>query len=131
MKIFIDNGHDSIDTAGKRSPDGRFLEYKFNRIIASRIVAELQARGYDTSLLVSEENDVSLAVRCCKVNAWCQAHGAGSCILVSIYANAFSNGKEWTSPRGTITNKLTFVRKFVRNRCKFLIFKTTCGETGF
>ena len=30
MKIFIDNGH-GADTAGKRSPNGRFLEYKFNR----------------------------------------------------------------------------------------------------
>ena len=33
MKIFIDKGHGS-DTAGKRRPDGRFLEYKFNRSIA-------------------------------------------------------------------------------------------------
>ncbi len=30
----------------------------------------------------------------------------------------------------TNTNKLTFVRKSVRNYCKFLIFKTYCGERG-
>lgn len=40
MKIFNDNGH-GIDTPGKRSPDGRFLEYKFNLEIAVRIVSDL------------------------------------------------------------------------------------------
>lgn len=30
MKTHIDNGH-GIDTPGKRSPNGRFLEYRFNR----------------------------------------------------------------------------------------------------
>ena len=30
MKIFIDNGH-GRNTAGKRSPDGQFLEYYYNR----------------------------------------------------------------------------------------------------
>lgn len=99
MKIFIDNGHGS-DTAGKRSPDGRFLEYKFNRSIARRIVADLTDRGYDASLLVPEETDISLSERCNRVNAYCKAHGGSSCILVSIHANAFGNGRDWTTPRG-------------------------------
>ena len=99
MKIFIDNGHGS-DTAGKRSPDGRFLEYKFNRSIARRIVADLTDRGYDASLLVPEETDISLSERCSRVNAYCKAHGTTSCILVSIHANAFGNGRDWTTPRG-------------------------------
>lgn len=97
MKIFIDNGHGS-DTAGKRSPDGRFLEYKFNRSIARRIVADLTDRGYDASLLVPEETDISLSERCSRVNAYCKAHGSSSCILVSIHANAYGNGKDWTPP---------------------------------
>ena len=33
MKILIDNGH-GIDTKGKRSPDGRLLEYVQNRLLA-------------------------------------------------------------------------------------------------
>lgn len=99
MKIFIDNGH-GIDTAGKRSPDGRFLEYKFNRAIARRVAADLRDRGYDASLLVPELEDISLAERCRRVNAYCQEFGADSCILVSIHANAFGNGREWTSPSG-------------------------------
>ncbi|MBR1637591.1 MAG: hypothetical protein IJ687_07090 [Bacteroidales bacterium] len=40
MKILIDNGH-GIDTKGKRSPDGRLLEYVQNRLLAGRIVTAL------------------------------------------------------------------------------------------
>ena len=35
MKILIDNGH-GIDTKGKRSPDGRLLEYAQNRLLPGR-----------------------------------------------------------------------------------------------
>lgn len=99
MKIFIDNGH-GINTAGKRSPNGRFLEYKFNREIASRVAADLQDRGFDATLLVPELEDINLSERCRRVNAYCQAHGSKSCILVSVHANAFGNGREWTAPSG-------------------------------
>jgi|GEM_PF-5391299 len=59
MKILIDNGH-GAETRGKRSPDGRLLEYRENRIIARGIVAALTARGLDVSLLVPEGTDISL-----------------------------------------------------------------------
>ena len=84
----------------KHYPDGRFLEYKFNRDIAQRVVSYLVDRGYDASQLVPELEDISLAERCRRVNTWCQEHGSRSAILVSIHANAFGNGREWTSPRG-------------------------------
>jgi len=45
MKILIDNGH-GAETRGKRSPDGRLLEYRENRIIARGIVTALAARGW-------------------------------------------------------------------------------------
>lgn len=45
MKILIDNGH-GIDTKGKRSPDGRLLEYAQNRLLAGCIVYGLTARGW-------------------------------------------------------------------------------------
>lgn len=67
MKILIDNGH-GAGTRGKRSPDGRLLEYLENRIIARGIVDTLTARGLDASLLVPEETDISLPERCRRVN---------------------------------------------------------------
>ena len=98
-KILIDNGHGS-DTPGKRSPDGRFLEYKFNREIARRIVADLQDRGYDAELLVPEETDIPLKERARRVNSHCATLGKENVILVSIHANAVGNGSNWTKPHG-------------------------------
>lgn len=44
MKILIDNGH-GIDTPGKRSPDGRLLEYATGRLTAWGLDAEFRASG--------------------------------------------------------------------------------------
>ena len=99
MKSLIDNGHGQ-NPQGKRSPDGRFLEYLFNRTIARQIVADLTDRGYDTELLVPEDDDIPLAERCSRANAIAAREEKDNVILISIHANAFGNGKEWTSPSG-------------------------------
>ena len=99
MKILLDNGH-GIETPGKRSPDGLFLEYQYNRLIASRVTAELLDCGYDASLLVPEDSDVSLAERCQRVNAVCDEVGVGNVILVSIHVNAAGSDGKWHSASG-------------------------------
>ena len=99
MKILIDNGHGQ-STPGKRSPDGRFLEFQFNRTIAKQIVDDLRDRGYDAELLVPEDDDVPLKDRCKRVNDIVAREGKQNVILISIHANAFGNGKEWTKPSG-------------------------------
>lgn len=95
MKILIDNGHGS-NTAGKRSPDGRLLEYAYTREIAERLVTELRKRGLDAERIVREEVDVPLAERCKRVNEY----KASEAILVSIHCNAAGNGSAWMSARG-------------------------------
>lgn len=99
MKILIDNGH-GIDTKGKRSPDGRLLEYAQNRLLAGRIVTALQARGLDASLLVPEETDISLPERCRRVNEWCRQLDKDNVLLISIHCNAAGHGDRWLSARG-------------------------------
>ena len=99
MKILIDNGHGS-NTAGKRSPDGLFLEYAYIREIAAEIAYRLRKKGYDAELLVPELYDVSLLERVHRVNVKCQSHGASNVLLVSIHCNAAGNGREWKSARG-------------------------------
>ena len=99
MKILIDNGH-GIDTKGKRSPDGRLLEYAQNRLLAGRIVSALQARGHDAALLVPEETDISLPERCRRVNEWCRQLDSQNVILISIHCNAAGHGDRWLSARG-------------------------------
>lgn len=99
MKILIDNGH-GLMTAGKRSPDGVFREPFYNREIARRIVADLKDRGYDSELLVPEDDDISLAERVMRVNAACFLLGKQNVILISIHVNAAGNGTQWMGATG-------------------------------
>lgn len=99
MIILVDNGHGS-DTRGKCSPDGVLLqEWKYTRKIARLLVSALVADGYNARLLVPEDSDVSLTVRCRRVNTLCTLHGSKNVILVSIHVNAASNG-QWSTARG-------------------------------
>ena len=95
MKILIDNGHGS-NTAGKRSPDGRLMEYAYTREIAERLVYELRKRGLDAERIVREEVDVPLAERCKRVNEY----KASEAILVSIHCNAAGDGSAWMNACG-------------------------------
>ena len=99
MKILIDPGH-GIDTPGKRSPDGLFLEYLWNRQVADLILEGLVSAGVDASLVVTETNDVTLRNRVNRVNTICNRVGASNVLLVSIHANAAGNGSAWMNARG-------------------------------
>ena len=116
MKILIDNGH-GIQTKGKRSPDGKLLEYAYTREIARQVVSELKARGYDSELLVPEEDDIPLSERVRRVNEICLTYEP-SCpalspsspattgdllpnvILISIHINAAGDGTQWMNATG-------------------------------
>ena len=99
MKILIDAGH-GIDTPGKRSPDGSFLEYLWNRQVADLVLTRLRASGMDADLVVTETNDIALRTRAMRVNRVCDRLGASIVILVSIHANAAGNGKSWMNATG-------------------------------
>ena len=99
MKILIDPGH-GIDTPGKRSPDGLFREYLWNRQVADLILEGLVSAGVDASLVVTETNDVTLRNRVNRVNTICNRVGASNALLVSVHANAAGNGSAWMNARG-------------------------------
>ena len=106
MLILIDNGH-GHNTPGKRSPDGKFLEYAYNREIATRIVADLTDRGYNAQLLVPETEDIPLTERVRRINAHCLSRtvmpgptGHPNVILISIHVNAAGNGTKWLNATG-------------------------------
>lgn len=56
MKVLIDNGHGEF-TPGKRSPDGEFREWLFNREISHSIVAALNASNITAELLHFQGQD--------------------------------------------------------------------------
>ena len=99
MKILIDAGH-GIDTPGKRSPDGSFLEYLWNRQVADLVLPRLRASGLDADLVVTETNDITLRTRAMRVNRICDRLGASNVLLVSVHANAAGNGKSWMYATG-------------------------------
>ncbi len=99
MKILIDNGH-GIQTKGKRSPDGTLLEYAYTRELARQIVSILQSRGYDSELLVPEDDDIPLSERVRRTNAHCQALGKSNVILISLHINAAGDGTKWMNATG-------------------------------
>ena len=99
MKILIDNGH-GIQTKGKRSPDGKFLEYAYTREIARQVVTELKNKGYDSELLVPEDDDIPLSERVRRTNAHCQSLGKSNVILISLHLNAAGDGTKWMNATG-------------------------------
>lgn len=99
MKVLIDCGH-GIDTPGKRSPDGSFREYLWNRQVGDLALARMRADGYDADMVVTETNDISLRTRAMRVNRVCDRLGASNVILVSIHANAAGSGKTWMNATG-------------------------------
>ena len=98
MIILIDNGHGE-ETPGKRSPDGILREYRYTREIAAEVQRQLQERGYQAQLLVPEDKDISLGVRCNRANSVCRNFGAKNVILVSIHVNAAGSG-QWMKATG-------------------------------
>ena len=99
MTILLDPGHGS-DTPGKRSPDGRFREYAFNRDIAARVASELTSLGLNAEIIVPELTDIPLKERVSRINSRCAALGKENVVLVSIHANAAGNGSKWMNARG-------------------------------
>lgn len=88
VDVCLDPGHGKT-TPGKRSPDGSYFEYEFNRDVARRIKAHLERCGLSVALTVADDSDPSLAQRC-KI-----ADQSGAKIVVSIHSNAA--GDDWSS----------------------------------
>lgn len=94
LVVCIDPGH-GLTTGGKRSPDGSLREYEFNRDVAYRLKALLEAQGVTCIMTVAKDDqtDPSLADRVAIAN------NAGNVdLFVSIHANAFGDG--WNSANG-------------------------------
>lgn len=89
--VVLDPGH-GVETAGKRSPDGKYLEHEFALDMANRLKAQLERHGVKVILTRSTENDVSLSDRV-KVS-----NNANPDLFVSLHSNA--SGETWTDPSG-------------------------------
>ena len=60
----------------------------------------MQMQGFYASLLVPEDEDVSLDERCKRVNRVCSELGRRNVCLVSIHVNAAGRGDKWYNASG-------------------------------
>ena len=99
MIICLDNGH-AKSTLGKRSPDGKLLEYAWTREIVKRLSDKLQANGYKTYIVTPETDvDVSLKERCRRINKVYKDNNKQA-ISISIHINAAGSGASWLTAKG-------------------------------
>ena len=91
IKVCIDAGH-GVEVAGKRSPDGSYLEHEFNLDVAKHIKAHMERCGVQVVMTRTDEHDISLAERCKICN------DAGCDYFVSIHTNAAGDG--WSEAQG-------------------------------
>lgn len=119
MYIVIDCGH-SKKTAGKRSPDGKFLEYKQNRILGKLIGDRLTQLGIEWCFTydLEDDNDLGLSKRGAVANEKCKVYGASNVLFISLHYNAFGDGLSfnntkgfsiWTTKGNTVSDKYSEV----------------------
>lgn len=108
MHIILDAGHGET-TPGKRSPDGKFREYKYCREIMAEVKKQLEDKGYQVSVTVDTDEDIHLNTRCKYANSICSKYGNNNTLLVSIHCNAAGMGDKWLTARGWCV--------FVANNC--------------
>lgn len=99
MIILLDSAH-GFDTKGKKSPDGRLLEYAWSRIVVLKLKKELEEAGHTVILVTPEDKDIALSERVRRVNANCAKYGTRNCVLLSIHVNAAGNDGKWHDASG-------------------------------
>ena len=92
--VVLDPAHGE-ETPGKRSPDGRFREYLWSRMIIEKLAEKLDDAGFCVRETNTSKKEIGLSNRagvCNMIN--------GKKILISIHSNAAGNGAEWMSATG-------------------------------
>lgn len=98
MIVILDGGHGS-NTPGKRSPDGKLLEYKWAREIVDRLLIEFEKVNIKAVKLVPEEIDISLKERVRRANQIYKDNNKQA-ILISIHCNAAGSDGKWHNASG-------------------------------
>ena len=115
VKILLVPAHHRT-TPGKRSPDGKLLEYAYSREIIERITEKLVELGYDVENPIPEtEHELSLGKQCELINKIYDECG-GDCICISPHINAGGDGSQWLNAKGWSC----FIYRYAGNKTKKL-----------
>ena len=102
--MILGTAHGS-NVPGKRSPDGKFREYKFSREVIAMLKPRLESHGITVFVdMPSDEvprpGNTELSLRCKYVNGICSKFGKENCVYVSIHVNAAGSDGQWHDARG-------------------------------
>ena len=111
--VILDDGHGD-KTLGKRTPifpDGTFMhENDFNDAVVALIYKKLKRiPNFDVAFTAEENYDVPLNVRIARANQAWKDHQDfygktnSKCILISVHANAYGDGKTFNNAKGVST----------------------------
>ena len=93
--IILDAAHGQ-EVPGKRSPDGKFREYKWSRDIIGLLIPKLKAEGYEVFLSNPTDLEIGLSARAKAANSLEKPNK----LFISLHVNAAGNGAEWMNARG-------------------------------
>lgn len=98
MKVLflLDPAHGE-NTPGKRSPDGRFLEWQWSREFINLLLSHPNRGDLDMACLVNESNEIGLSARVRRYNEF---ETDATKVMISIHVNAAGNGESWMKGRG-------------------------------
>lgn len=97
--IILGTAH-GFEVAGKRSPDGKFREYRWSREICKKIIKKLQDDGYRAIIDTEAENEIGLSNRAQIVNNYCGIFGTSKTVYISVHNNAAGSDGKWKTARG-------------------------------
>lgn len=101
--LIIDVAH-GINVPGKRSPDGKHLEYIWSRDRAKNIMKKiLNSNMFKTNFeyyspFMNDLNEPGMTPRVKKYNEI--SAGFDNCVVIPLHNDGFGDGSEWTDPRG-------------------------------
>ena len=99
-KLLLVNAH-GINTAGKRSPDGKFREYKWSREIVNALYHALLNQpefvASKTQLMIINPDDKEMSNM--EILRRCNLYGTDA-LTLPIHVNAAGNGTKWMNARG-------------------------------
>lgn len=103
--LILDPAH-GIDVPGKRSPDGKFLEYKFSRMIIARVLIELSNFSLPVEMaspFLPFLKEPGLTKRVLEYNMLVQKHDAiDRNIMISFHNDAITSPPRWQNKANTV-----------------------------
>lgn len=95
LTIILDAAHGE-ETPGKRSPDGKFREYKWSRDRIKELTTLLKKEGFEVFESNPSNKEIGLSKRAENANKISRSKK----VLISLHVNAAGNGVDWMTARG-------------------------------